>query len=124
MDGWLLASGAVAGVTALIHVIAGGPDVVRALLGSTLPDEPMRTLHAVWHFVTADLLLSAVALLGLGLYPESNAPLVLFIVAHFLAYAAAFVVVTLRAEWSRPLLRLPQWMLLLPVAILAAAGTV
>ncbi|WP_019869532.1 hypothetical protein [Salinispora oceanensis] len=122
MNGWLLAGGSLACVTGLIHAIGGGLDTVRPLLGSGIPDEPKRTLHAVWHMVTVDLLLSGVALLGLGLASASNAPLVLFIGARFLAYSATFMVITFRVGWPRPLLRLPQWILLLPVAILTGAG--
>ncbi|WP_017600865.1 hypothetical protein, partial [Nocardiopsis lucentensis] len=107
MNGWLLAAGALAAVTALIHLVAGGRDVVRPLLGSPLEAEARRTLHAVWHFATADLLFSGVALIALATRTAANAPLVLFIAAHFLAYAAVFLVITLRAGWSRPLLRLP-----------------
>ncbi|MFI2457924.1 hypothetical protein [Streptomyces sp. NPDC019539] len=122
MNGWLLAAGALATVTALIHLVAGGRDVIRPLLGCSLEGDARRTLHAVWHFATADLLFSGVALTTLATHPAPYAPLVLFIAAHFLAYAAVFVVITLRAGWSRPLLRLPQWMLLLPVAALAGVG--
>ncbi|MCQ6554655.1 hypothetical protein NPS70_15820 [Streptomyces sp. C10-9-1] len=122
MNGWLLAAGVSATVTALIHLIAGGRDVVRPLLGSSLEAEARHTLHAVWHFATADLLFSGIALIALAPRPAPNAPLVLFIAAHFLAYAAVFLVIALRTGWPRPLLRLPQWMLLLPVAALAGAG--
>ncbi|WP_306368054.1 hypothetical protein [Nocardiopsis sp. CC223A] len=122
MNVWFLVAGALATVTALIHVVAGGRDVVRPLLDGDLAAEPQRTLYAVWHFATADLLLSGAALIALAVRPEPNTPLALFIAAHFLAYAAVFLVVTLRAGWSRPLLRLPQWILLLPVAALTGAG--
>ncbi|MFJ6636508.1 hypothetical protein ACIQMR_34815 [Streptomyces sp. NPDC091376] len=122
MNGWLLAGGSLATVTALIHLVVGERDVVRPLLGSSLQAEPRRTLHGVWHFATVDLLFSGLTLIALATRPTANAPLVLFIAAHFLAYAAVFLVITLRAGWSRPLLRLPQWMLLLPVAALAGAG--
>ncbi|GAB2892029.1 hypothetical protein GCM10027074_70210 [Streptomyces deserti] len=121
MNGWLLAAGSLATATALIHVIAGGRDVVRPLLASRLGAEPLRTLHAVWHFVSVDLLFCGAALIALAAGPAPNTPLVLFITAHFLAYAAVFLVITLRVGWSRPLLRLPQW-LLLPVAVLAGTG--
>ncbi|MFD7546774.1 TetR-like C-terminal domain-containing protein [Streptomyces sp. NPDC059816] len=40
------------------------------------------------------------------------------------AYAIVFLVVTLSVGWPRPLLRLPQWMLFLPVCALTVAGTV
>ncbi|MFF8938148.1 hypothetical protein ACF08O_26235 [Streptomyces paradoxus] len=80
-------------------------------------------LHAVWHMVTADLILAAVALIGLGLHHRPGGNLVAWLLAgHFVAYAAAFLVISLMAGWSKPLLRLPQWMLLLPVGALAAVG--
>ncbi|MBW1601545.1 hypothetical protein JJV70_05365 [Streptomyces sp. JJ66] len=123
MNGWLFAAGSLAAATTLIHVIAGGRDVVRPLLGSSMEAEPRRTLHVVWHFVTVDLLLSAVALIVLALRAEPNVPLALFIAAHYVAYTAAFLVGTLTVGWSRPLLRLPQWMLLLPVGTLTVIGT-
>ncbi|GAB2745864.1 hypothetical protein [Streptomyces bullii] len=122
MNGWLSAAGVLATATALIHITAGGRDVVRPLLASGLDAEPLRTLHAVWHFVSADLLFSGAALIALAADPTPHTPLVLFIAAHFLTYAAVFLVITLRAGWSRPLLRLPQWLLLLPVAVLAGTG--
>ncbi|HZF91425.1 MAG TPA: hypothetical protein VE614_24135, partial [Streptomyces sp.] len=49
--------------------------------------------------------------------------LVLFIAAQYLAYAVVFLIITLAADWPRPLLQLPQWILLLPVAVLALIGT-
>ncbi|MEV4920479.1 hypothetical protein AB0K47_27185 [Streptomyces tirandamycinicus] len=122
MNGWLLTAGAAAAGTTLIHALAGGRDVVRPLLGSRMAAPPLRTLHAVWHFATADLLFSAVALVVMGLRAEPDIPLTLFIAAHYFAYTAVFLVVALAADWPRPLLRLPQWMLLLPVGILAVIG--
>ena len=82
MNGWLLASGLVAAATAVIHVGAGGRDVVRPLLDSGLAAESKRTLHAVWHLVTADLVLGAAVLLFLGFRTEPNSALVLFISAQ------------------------------------------
>ncbi|MCP9944026.1 hypothetical protein LUX12_03255 [Streptomyces somaliensis] len=124
MNGWLFAAGLLAAATAVVHVVAGGRSVVRPLLGSSLPAEPRRTLHAVWHLVTADLSLSSVVLLALAWASEPSTPLVLFIAAQYAAYAVVFLVVALTADWPRPLLRLPQWMLLLPVGVLAFLGTV
>lgn len=124
MNGWLLAAGITAlGVTA-VHVVAGHRDVVRPLLTCGLADEPKRVLHAVWHMVSCDLALSGVALLYLSWSEGTRgAGLVAwFVAAHFIAYAAVFLAVTLSVGWSGPLLRLPQWILLLPVAVLAAAG--
>ncbi|MFF9012043.1 hypothetical protein ACF09C_03605 [Streptomyces sp. NPDC014870] len=124
MNGWLLAAGVTAFGVAAVHVVAGGRDVVRPLLSCGLADEPRRVLHAVWHMVSVDLVLSAAALVLLALTEDTSAtgPMAWFVAAHFLAYAVVFLVVTLAVGWTRPLLRLPQWMLLLPVAVLTVAG--
>ncbi|MGW7457198.1 hypothetical protein [Streptomyces sp. NPDC054797] len=124
MNGWLLAAGITAFGVAATHIAAGHRDVVRPLLSCALTDEPKRVLHAVWHMVSVDLVLSAAALVYLALAGGTSAtgPMAWFVAAHFLAYSAAFLVVTFAVGWSKPLLRLPQWILLLPVAVLAAAG--
>ncbi|MGW7130666.1 hypothetical protein ACWGIA_20285 [Streptomyces bobili] len=124
MNGWLLAAGITALGVAAVHIVGGHRDVVRPLLSCGLADEPKRVLHAVWHMVSIDLVLSGLALFYLSLADGmSDTGLVAwFVAAHFIAYAAAFLVVTLSVGWPRPLLRLPQWILLLPVAALAAAG--
>ncbi|USQ85433.1 hypothetical protein NFX46_17585 [Streptomyces phaeoluteigriseus] len=124
MNGWLLAAGITASGVAAAHIVGGHRDVVRPLLSCGLADEPKRVLHAVWHMVSVDLVLSAAALVYLALADDTSAtgPMAWFVAAHFVAYAAAFLVVTLSVGWPRPLLRLPQWILLLPVAVLTAAG--
>ncbi|MFD3934963.1 hypothetical protein ACFWSF_39400 [Streptomyces sp. NPDC058611] len=124
MNGWLLAAGITASGVAAAHIVGGHRDVVRPLLSCGLADEPKRVLHAVWHMVSIDLVLSAAVLVHLALADTTSAtgPLAWFVAAHFLAYTAAFLVVTLSVGWPKPLLRLPQWFLLLPVAALAAAG--
>lgn len=124
MNGWLLTAGITALGVAAVHIVAGHRDVVRPLLSCGLTDEPKRVLHAVWHMVSVDLALSGLALLYLSLTDGTPGTglVAWFVAAHFIAYAAAFLVVTLSVGWPRPLLRLPQWILLLPVAVLAAVG--
>ncbi|MFD3544982.1 hypothetical protein ACFWUW_05060 [Streptomyces sp. NPDC058655] len=125
MNGWFLAAGITAFGVAAAHIAGGHRDVVRPLLSCGLGDEPKRVLHAVWHMVSADLVLSAAALVYLALAEDTSAtgPTAWFVAAHFVAYTVAFLVVTLSVGWPRPLLRLPQWLLLLPVAVLTVAGT-
>ncbi|WP_028811906.1 hypothetical protein [Streptomyces flavidovirens] len=123
MNGWFLTAGITAAGVAAIHIVGGRRDVVLPLLAGNLPDEPRRVLHAVWHMVTADLVLAAAALIWLSPGDRPGGETVAWILsAHFVAYSAAFLAVTLAARWSKPLLRLPQWILLLPVAVLTAAG--
>ncbi|MFF3691465.1 hypothetical protein [Streptomyces sp. NPDC002187] len=124
MNGWLLAAGITAFGVAAVHFVGGHRDVVRPLLSCGLADEPKRVLHAVWHMVSVDLVFSAAALVYLALADDTSATGLVpwFVAAHFVAYAVAFLVVTLSVGWPRPLLRLPQWILLLPVAVLTVAG--
>lgn len=124
MNLWLLAAGVAAAGVAGVHLVAGHVEPVRPLLASALDEVPKRTLHVVWHMVSADLAIAAVTLLFLAAAHPPGATLVARLVAlHFLAYAAIFVVVALSVDWPRPLLRLPQWALLLPVAALTWLGT-
>ncbi|GGT56976.1 hypothetical protein GCM10010271_70850 [Streptomyces kurssanovii] len=123
MNTWFLAAGTTAGAVAAIHAVAGCRDVVRPLLAGNLPEEPRSVLHAVWHMVTADLVLAAAALIWLALGDRPGGDTIAWLlVAHFAAYSGVFLVVSLAASWSKPWLRLPQWALLLPVAVLAAVG--
>ncbi|WP_055601573.1 hypothetical protein [Streptomyces aureus] len=124
MNGWLLAAGITAFAVAAVHLVGGHRDVVRPLLSCGLAAEPKRVLHAVWHMVSLDLVLSAAALVYLALADDTSAtgPVAWFVAAHFFAYTVAFLVVTLSVGWPKPLLRLPQWILLLPVAVLTVAG--
>ncbi|MCY0945781.1 hypothetical protein [Streptomyces antarcticus] len=124
MNGWLLAAGITALGVAAVHVVGGHRDVVRPLLAGGIADEPKRVLHAVWHMVSVDLTLSGLALICLSLTDGTRETglVAWFVAAHFVSYAAVFLVVTLSVGWPRPLLRLPQWILLLPVGILTAVG--
>ncbi|ORT56641.1 hypothetical protein [Streptomyces sp. CB03238] len=123
MNAWFLAAGTTAAAVAAIHAVAGGRDVVRPLLAGDLPEEPRSVLHAVWHLVTADLVLAAAALIWLALGDRPGGDTIAWLLAaHFVAYSGVFLVVSLAARRPKPWLRLPQWMLLLPVAVLAAAG--
>ncbi len=45
------------------------------------------------------------------------------VAAHFAAYAAVFLVLALQLDRPRGGLALPQWLLLLPVAVLGAIGS-
>lgn len=124
MNGWLLAAGITAFGVSAAHIVGGHREIVRPLLSSGLVDEPKRVLHAVWHMVSVDLVLSGVALVYLALADGTPGTSLVawFVAAHFIAYAAAFLIITLSVGWPKPLLRLPQWILLLPVAQLTAAG--
>ena len=123
MTNWLIVSaGILAGATAFIHVVAGGKDVARPLLASSIAEEVKLTLYACWHLVSAALFISSLALLanGVGLYdsPETVA----FVSSMWLIFGGVFLVVTLGVAKPRGVFRFPQWALLLPVGLLGLWG--
>lgn len=123
MNGYLLAAGLTAAVVSAIHIIAGHVDPVRPLLASSMADVPKRTMHAVWHMVSVDLVATAATLLALAWWQPAGTELVAMLTAaRFAAYTVVFLVIASRLPGRAPLLRLPQWILLAPVAILAGLG--
>jgi len=123
MTNWLiLSSGVLAAVTAVIHVVAGGKDVARPLLKSSMDDVVKLTLYACWHIVSVSLVLSSLALLASGVGLVNAPSLVAFVSTLWLLFGVVFVVVTLGVARPRGLLRLPQWILLLPVGFLGLWG--
>jgi hypothetical protein len=123
MNYWWLASGLLCLLTSFVHVVAGHFDPVVPFLRTELEATAKATLHVCWHMVTVTLFMSSLSLLGIGLSPGLSGArlLALFVAGLYVLYSIVFLVIgALRFRWS--LLRLPQWLLLLPVGALAAIG--
>ena len=88
-------------------------------------DETVKlTLYASWHLVSVSLSLSSLALLADGFGFFDSPPIVAFISALWLLYGIVFLVVNYRIASPPGLLRLPQWILLLPVGLLGLLGAI
>lgn len=123
MTNWLvLLAGILAGVTAFIHLIAGGKDVARPLLASSMDEVVKLTLYACWHLVSAAFFISSIALLGNGAGFYNSPETVAFVSIMWLMFGAVFLVVTLAVAKPKGLFRFPQWALLLPVGLLGLWG--
>jgi len=123
MTNWfVLSAGILAGITALIHVIAGGKDIARPLLAGSVDEVVKLTLYACWHLVSVALFLSSIALLGHGAGFYNSPETVAFVSIMWFMFGAVFLVVTLGFANSGALFRLPQWVLLVPVGLLGLWG--
>ncbi len=122
MNQLVLASGVLAALTAAIHLIAGGKEIARPLLESTLTEQVKLTLYACWHLVSVALVLSSVTLLvnGAGLFVSDWT--IAFISVLWLLFGVVFLAVTLLKAKPSGLLRFPQWALLIPVGALGLWG--
>jgi hypothetical protein len=121
----LLAATLLATFTALLHTFAGTPQIEGPLLQSGLASEVSLLLLACWHLVTAALAISALAL-GLALRPSAPwapARATVQLVSYlWLSFGAVFILVDLMYVGPAMLLKLPQWVLLLPVGALGLWG--
>jgi hypothetical protein len=123
MNHWWLAAGLLCLITSFVHVVAGHFDPVVPFLRTELEATAKATLHVCWHMVTVTLFMSSLALLGIGLSPgiPGAGLLATFIAGLYVLYSIVFLVIGARRfRWN--LLRLPQWLLLLPVGVLAVIG--
>lgn len=119
----LLAATLLAALTASLHTFGGTPEIEVPLLQSGMSTDVSLLLLACWHLVTAALTVSAIAL-GLALRsPNQQAMEQVKIVSYlWLSFGGVFIVVDLVYGGYPMLLRLPQWVLLLPVGVLGLWG--
>ena len=125
---WLfLVGGVIAAIGCLVHLVLGNRDILGPTLAAPYDDVAKRTMHGAWHLVTVTLLGTAGMLFaaGLGVFQtESEADLVARSVAVlYLAFTAVFAWVALVSRLPKAFLKLPQWTLFIPVAVVALTGS-
>lgn len=120
MNGWLLAAAAVCGLTAVVHVFAGGPSVAGPLLASEMDDEAKYTNYYCWHLVTIVIVVMTIGF-AYGAVAETAEDLTLAmsgLAGAFTLWSVALVV------WKRQsFLRMPQWLLFAPITVLGLVGS-
>ncbi|MGB7417230.1 MAG: hypothetical protein WA902_23750 [Thermosynechococcaceae cyanobacterium] len=120
MNGFLLAAAVVSLVTFLVHLFAGGREVVNPLLNaSDLLEVSKLTTYYCWHIVTFVLLTMACAY-GYAAFVQLDSALV--VVMTGIAAACTILSVGLIVARNLNPLEYPQWMLLGPIAILGTLG--
>lgn len=124
MNRFLLVASVLAAFTACIHVFVGTAEIAPPLLSSSLAPEMRFLLYACWHLVSCALFFSAVALFvsALPRHQHSARLLARFISWLWLAFGAVFIIIGLAGAHGTLLFKLPQWVLLLPVGMLALLG--
>ena len=120
-DRRLMTAGGLATFTALVHLLAGTPEIQGPLLAAPLPAPLGWLLLACWHLVSVALAVSGLALLWCARPAHrSRAGVLPAVVGRmWLGFGAVFVAVALAWRGPAGLALLPQWTLLLPVGVLA-----
>ena len=124
MNVWIFSSGLLGILTSLVHIFAGQLDPVKPFLKSDLPDIAKATLLGCWHMVSAILVTSSLGLTYIGwcnslpLYQN----LVIAISISFVIFSFVFIAVGWYFFKFQTFVKLPQWILLLPIGLLGLVG--
>ncbi len=119
---WLLAAGVAAGLTTLIHIFGGGPEVVRPLFAAQDIEETPRLLnYYCWHLVTITLAAMAFAFTYASLTPGET---MLALMWAVISAAFALWSILLIAWKKQKAIEMPQWILFAAITGLAAPGLV
>lgn len=117
---WLFGAGIAAGITALIHIIAGGREIAAPLLAS-------RDMHSVakytnyycWHLVSITLIAMCAGLIWPAYDPAQSGLAVMWVVIAALFCFWSLLLVT----WKKQsFLLMPQWSLFAVIAGLGLTG--
>lgn len=119
MNVYFVLDSALALLTAVIHIFAGGKSVVRPLLSSSLENEVRLTAYYCWHMATLSIVGLAAAFAWAAATPDADE---LAVAATVLAGTFAIWSAILTLAQRVPVLILPQWMLFAPIAALGVAG--
>ena len=96
-------------------------DVHQPTLGSELSVILKAYASVLWHFASAVLLLNSFALLVAAKHVHLKKPLVYLVASQYLAFVVLFLIYgqsRLNSLWE-----MPQWLLFLPLVVLAFVGT-
>ena len=118
MNGWMLAGALSALVCTVGHALAGVGMFYRPIKAAIADNLQAGVFTGMWHLITINFALSAIALLVLGVY-GSGREVAWLVAAQFAGYAAVYLAISLRLGG---VLRLFQWMPFGLTAILAAIG--
>ena len=118
MNWWMLAGSAMALLCAAGHALAGRGMFYRPIRSTMANDLHAGVFTGMWHLITINFTLSAIALFVLGTYGRGDAAAQL-IAAQFAGYAATYLAISLRlgGAW-----KLFQWLPFAATAILVAGG--
>jgi hypothetical protein len=115
---WMVAGGTMALICAVGHAIAGRSMFFRPIKSDLRSELHAVVFSAMWHIITINFTLSAIALAALSARGHGNI-VASFIAAQFAGYATVYLVLSLRLGGA---LKLFQWMPFGATAILSALG--
>jgi hypothetical protein len=116
----MLAGGMMALICAAGHAIAGLSMFYRPIKSDVRSELHAAVFTGMWHIITINFTLSAIALVALGTSGRGNA-VAWLVAAQFAGYAAVYLIISLRLGGA---VKVFQWMPFGATAILSALGAI
>ena len=125
MNLFVIIAGSVCAFTTLGHFAIGSKDFLKPMLEAEFEPVPKKVMHCVFHYISAYLILSTLALLGIGfgvIAGEGTAFLVRFISINYAAFAVWQIALALTSQIPGGLFKLFQWVFFVIIAVFAWIG--
>lgn len=123
---WLIfIAGIVAGFAAIGHFTVGSKRFLKPMLQASFDDVPKKVMHCVFHYISAFMVLSTLALLMVGLgysFNTDTALLVKFIAMHYAVFAITQIVIATTSNIPNGIFKLFQWGFFAVIAIFSWIG--
>ena len=123
---WLLfVSGLFAAFATVGHFTIGSKRFLKPMLQASFDEVAKKVMHCVFHYISANFILSTIVLLGLGVginVKVDTALLVRFISIHYAVYTVTQVIIALTSQLRNGIFKLFQWMFFIIIAVFAWLG--
>ena len=123
---WLITlSGIFALLTVAGHFTVGSKTYLKPMLAATFDPVAKKVMHCVFHYVSAFLILAAIALLLIGtgtMQFQGAFRLVQFIALNFAAFAVWQLTLASTSGIPNGVFKLFQWVFFITISILALTG--
>ena len=123
---WLVfISGIFALLTTIGHFAVGSKQFLMPMLGAMFDPVAKKVMHCVFHYISAFLILSTMALLavGTGMLHQGGALLVQFIACNYIMFAIWQIVLASASGIPKGVLKLFQWVFFVLISVFALVGT-
>jgi hypothetical protein len=123
---WLvIVAGLTGAATTLGHFTVGSKQFCAPMLDASFDPVPKKVMHCVFHYVSAYLILSTIALLGIGfghIAGDGTSLLVRFIAVNYAVFAVWQIALAATSGIEKGIFKLFQWVFFTIIAVTAWLG--
>ena len=125
MNWYITIAGLLGAFATIGHFSIGSKQFLRPMLEASFDPIPKKVMHCVFHYISAFLVISTLALLSVGIgikFKSGYTLLVDFIAIHYATFAVIQLIISLKSKIPKPAFKLFQWIFFSLIAIFAWLG--